>query len=73
MNIALYIEDGRSQIILTPQSDHEKSLLGQLKDMYENGRGSLTIHRGEFYPCQGGWTRHGTGDESTIIVMDGDA
>jgi hypothetical protein len=70
VNIALYIEDGRSQIVLTPHSEHEKALLGKLKDMYENGRGSLAIHQGEFYPCQGGWTRQRDGTASTIIVMD---
>jgi hypothetical protein len=71
MKIALYIEDGREQIILTPQSDHEKAILGKLQDMYEGARSELTIKRGEFYACQGGWTRHGTRDESTIIVLDG--
>lgn len=70
MNIALYIEDGRSQIVLTPQSDHEKALLGELKNMYENGRGNLAIRHGEFYPCQGGWTRQREGTASTMIVMD---
>jgi hypothetical protein len=71
VKISLFIEDGRDQIILTPQSDHEKSLLGKLKDIYENGQGSLSIRRGTFYHCQGGWTRQGPGDESVIIVMDG--
>ena len=71
MKIALYIDDGRDQIILTPQSDHERAILGKLKDMYENARSELTIKRGTFYECQGGWTRHGTGGESTIIVLDG--
>jgi hypothetical protein len=72
VKIALYIEEGRSQIILTAQSKDEKSLLGNLKDMYEKGSGSLAIRRGSFYACQGGWTKQGNDDESTIIVMDGD-
>jgi hypothetical protein len=71
VKIALYIEEGRDQIVLTPQSDHETALLGKLKDLYEHGRGSLTIRRGNFYACQGGWTREGTGTESVIIVIDG--
>ena len=71
MKIALYIEDGRDQIVLTPQTDHEKALLGKMKDMYETGAGNLTIRRGAFYSCQGGWTRHGSADDSVIIVMDG--
>jgi hypothetical protein len=73
MKIALYIEDGIEQIVLTPQSDTEKSLLGKLHD----GSRRMEIHRGEFYNCQGGWVRHGfvgmddaaARDISTIIVL----
>lgn len=67
MKIALYIEDGREQIVLTPESDTEKGILGKLT----NGERTLKIYRGEFYPCQGGWTRHSDfGQNSTIIVLD---
>jgi hypothetical protein len=66
MKIALYIEDGREQIVLTPESDTERSLLGKLHD----GTRAISIHRGSFYPCQGGWTRQREADESSIIVLD---
>lgn len=65
MKIALYIEDGLEQIVLTPQSDTEKAILGKLTD----GSRELSIKRGEFYACQGGWTRHGSADQSTMIVL----
>ncbi|EJU14948.1 hypothetical protein LH128_01192 [Sphingomonas sp. LH128] len=67
MKIALYIEDGREQIVLTPTSQTEKALLGKLHD----GSRELSIHAGSFYACRGGWTRQGeTRDESTMIVLD---
>ena len=79
MKIALYIEDGLEQIVLTPESATEKSILGKLHD----GSRELHIHRGSFYGCRGGWVRHREtyvdtmygetsrprGDESTLIVL----
>lgn len=65
MKIALYIEDGREQIVLTPSTDTEKGILNALT----NGS-VLTIHKGSFYGCRGGWTRHGESDDSTIIVLE---
>jgi hypothetical protein len=63
MKIALYIEDGLEQVVLTPQTDTEKSILAKIHDR------ELTIHTGEFYSCIGGWTRRGSGNSSTILVL----
>ena len=71
MKIALYIEDGLEQIVLTPETETEKGIVGKLHD---NTR-ELSIHSGEFYACEGGWMRHsrfggeGQEDKSTIIVL----
>ena len=65
MKIALYVENGLEQIVLTPETDTEKSIVAKL---HEEGR-ATSIKRGTFYACQGGWTRQGTSDDSTIIVM----
>lgn len=66
MKIALYIEDGLEQIVLTPQGKIEKDILAKLHD----GSRELQIYRGSFYACQGGWTRNRLdGDESSIIVL----
>jgi hypothetical protein len=76
MRIALYIQDGLEQIVLTPESTTEKSILGKLHD----GSRKFELHKGSFYACRGGWVRHrmawrGTfdfhdrDDESTILVM----
>jgi hypothetical protein len=77
MKIALYIEDGLEQIVLTPESDTEKGILGKLHD----GSRNMELKKGSFFRCQGGWMRHGihevhslygrseSNDESTMIVL----
>lgn len=79
MKIALYIEDGLEQIVLTPQSETEKAILGKLSD----GSRELSIHHGSFFECRGGWQRYAPSymtdgvyfpserqsDESTMIVL----
>jgi hypothetical protein len=53
MKIALYIEDGYEQIVLTPETETEKAIVGKLLDATRE----LTVRRGAFYHCQGGWLR----------------
>lgn len=77
MRIALYIEEGLEQIVLTPESETEKTILGKLTD----GSRELSIKRGSFFKVQGGWVRHEPhwesytyghavgGDTSTMIVL----
>lgn len=65
MKIAFYIEDGLEQIVLTPEADHEKAMLAKLHD----GTRELTIKSGSFYECRGGWTRRGSDDTSTIVIL----
>ena len=77
MKVALYIEDGLEQVVLTPETETERGIVGKL---HEADR-KLSVHRGGFYGCRGGWTRHkrqyltypGTPepeDESTILVLN---
>lgn len=65
MKIALYIEEGLEQLVLTPQSDHETALLAKLSDKHRH----LEIRHGSFYTCRGGWARAGSDDKSTMIVL----
>jgi hypothetical protein len=77
VKIALYIEDGLEQIVLTPETETEKGIVRKLHD---DSR-TLSIKRGSFYACQGGWTRQrqvsesyygrnsSTDDDSTMIVL----
>ena len=65
MKIALYIEDGLEQIVLTPDSKIEEGILGKLHD----GRRSLSVVKGSFYECRGGWVRQSSDDKSTMIIL----
>jgi hypothetical protein len=65
MKIALYIEDGLEQIVLTPEGKVETDILSKLHDRQRD----LSIERGSFYECRGGYVRQGGGDSSTIIVL----
>ena len=53
MKTAIYIEDGVVQLVLTPESEFEKSAIGSFKDK----DGDVQIFNGAFYDCRGGWTR----------------
>lgn len=65
MKIALYIEDGLEQIVLTPESDTERGIIGKLHD----GSREITIKKGSFYECQGGWVRQSKNEDSALIVL----
>lgn len=65
MKIALYIEDGLEQIVLTPDSPSETALLGKLHD----GTRELSVYRGSFYECAGGWVRHAKKDDSSTMIV----
>ena len=66
MKTAIYIAEGHMQLVLTPQSKWEKNAI---RDIGEEGA-SLTIKRGSFYECHGGWTRQGPDDESLILRVN---
>jgi hypothetical protein len=57
MRTAVYIEDGATQIVLTPETDFEKMLLQKL----ESPNMEAQLFSGSFYDCQGGWTRQREG------------
>lgn len=81
MKIALYIEDGIEQLVLTPESEHERKMLSLLHDQSR----TVAIIRGSFYETRGGWVRQGylnhqnpydgylgnsrKDDESTMLVL----
>lgn len=69
MKIALYIDDGREQIVLTPETDTERNILARMHD----GTRKTSFHKGGFYACLGGWTRLNNETNSTIIVFDKEA
>lgn len=52
MKTAIYIEDGRTQFVLTPETKIDREVLDEIEST------NLKTYRGEFYGCSGGWTRH---------------
>lgn len=67
MRFAFYMSDGVEQFVLTPETDTERRLVAKLADHGEDTE--LSIYRGTFYECAGGWVRQGRGDDSAIIVL----
>lgn len=67
MRTAIYIEEGVTQLVLTPESDWERSALA---DVHKSGTEGISIHSGSFYTCHGGWYRQGSGDESLILRLN---
>jgi len=63
MKTAIYIENGVTQLVLTPENDWEKQVIGCI----EEGGQSVKITRGSFYECRGGWNRMGI-DETSLII-----
>lgn len=51
MKAAIYLADGVTQVVLTAESEWEKNTLAQIEGE------SVSIMRGGFYECRGGWIR----------------
>jgi len=73
MKVALYQDAGRTQVVLTPESEWERRIVTMLGKETAPTR----ILHGEFYACQGGWTREhdlalgsGPADNSLLLVLD---
>ena len=63
MKIILLQEENNVQLVLTPETEFEKKALDAIPD------NEFHIKRGEYYACQGGWTRESNGKESLMFVM----
>ncbi len=62
MKTAIYIEEGVTQLVLTPENEFEESVLAK------TGSYSMVanVMRGGFYLCQGGWDRQ---NRSTSLIV----
>lgn len=68
MKTAIYIEDGITQVVLTPETELEKSAIEKLQSQKDG----LETFKGGFYACQGGWMRsyeHPEEQDSVIFVI----
>lgn len=53
MKTAIYIEDGVTQIVLTPETKYERDIVTGLGDKLDR----VQVFNGGFYDCRGGWIR----------------
>lgn len=72
MKTAIYIEDGVTQLVLTPESEFERNAMKSF-----SGKSIETqLFNGSFYDCRGGWVRqsayrdsgYGQQDDRSIII-----
>ena len=64
MKVAMYSEDGDFQLVLTPETEFEKDALEKIKT-----GDNVTLYRGAFYACQGGWNRHRDYSQNESLIM----
>lgn len=79
MKFAFVLTDDLEQFVLTPETETEKKLIAALTE--KSADREMSIHRGGFYECRGGWFRarrryreiYGTAnledDDSAIICL----
>ena len=60
MKVAIYIEDGVQQLVLTPEGDFEKQTLNAIVQKPF----AAEIKQGSFYECRGGYVRHSYAEET---------
>ena len=66
MKTAIYIEQGITQLVLTPDNEWEQNVIRSITA----GTKDFELRRGSFYETRGGWVRLGERetDDSLIIV-----
>jgi len=73
---AIYIEDGTTQIVLTPETEYEKGIVKGFGDKLDK----VQVFNGTFYDCRGGWVRqsafkershfsHGMPEDDSSLIM----
>ena len=65
MKTSIWIEDGMTQIVLTPETDWEKKVCKQ----FHGAKHSLEVMEGSFYECRGGWIRQGVSTETRSLII----
>jgi len=63
MKTAIYIAEGVTQLVLTPEREWEQKVL----DSVARTPSDCSIMSGSFYETNGGWIREGSDDKSLII------
>lgn len=67
MKSSIYIDQGTTQIVLTPENEWERHALKMIAG--SSGQESQT-YWGNFFECEGGWYRHTTHPYCTEVRKD---
>jgi hypothetical protein len=68
MKTAIYVEQGVTQLVLTPQNEWEKNIVKAIG----TGQETVEIKRGSFYECRGGWVRfEDAAEDASLILVTG--
>lgn len=65
MKTSIYIEDGRTQIILTPENEFETGLIKNIKDKQVE----IAEFTGSFKDCVGGFIRQYSEKNSLMLLL----
>jgi len=72
MKTAIFINEDRTQVVLTPENEWERKIVKMLTKQKKD----LKIYEAQFTEVQGGWTKYesqgyrGKENDSLIIVLD---
>jgi hypothetical protein len=66
MKTSIYIEDGVTQIVLTPEDKFERKII----DEFNFDKSTTKMFKGSFKECQGGWSRLYPNENSLIIKSE---
>ena len=69
MRTAVYIEEGVLQVVLTPETTFEKSIVKDFALYAAQNQVTILPFVGAFYDCNGGWIRQASGD-SLMLRLD---
>ncbi len=61
MKVAILIQNGDTQLVLTPETEWEQSVVNK---MATSGEKHVSISRGSFYECRGGYHRFASQGDS---------
>ena len=65
MKTAVYINNGRVQLVLSPEDEFETNII----QSFSMSKMEPDIFFGEFYDCQGGWARMQQGSDTRCLIL----
>ena len=64
MKTAIYVADGITQLVITPETEFEKEVFDKVNDKLLSAK----IMTGSFYERQAGFVRQSPGNDKSIII-----